>query len=267
MALNVNPGTPELWSQNAIVAGRSLRHHLDPIEGTLSIKTTLEGHATWHTREGRFEVSPDTCLVLNEGQSYGLEIDSAVPVQTFCVFFRPGTIESFGFFERLRITPAELRQPLARLKTLWREESTDGLEADEALLDLAAGLRSSETGQMERENLSHASPGTREEVFRQLNRARDFALAHLHSRVTLDDMALAACLSTFHFHRLHREAFGETPHDFVTRAKIQRAMRLLRSGQDVGEVSLSLGFESVPTFTRLFKSRLGVTPGAFKMLA
>jgi AraC family transcriptional regulator len=271
MGLRVNPGAPELWSQNAIVSGRSTSHHLEPMAGTLSIKTTLDGCATWRTEQGRYDVSPETCLVLNQGQTYGLDVEATSPVETFCIFFKPGFLEdaagqSFGFYERMRLTPTEIATPLRKLRSLLSEGACAGLEADEAMVELAHGLLVAESAPRERASLAHANASTREEVFRQLNRARDFALSHLHARVALDELALVACMSPFHFHRLHRQAFGESPHEFITRARIQRAARLLRSGATVGDVSVELGFESLPTFTRLFKSRVGMTPGAFRKI-
>lgn len=260
----INPPAPELWRDHAILNGRSRRHHVDPVAGTLSIKTVLSGRAVWETDDGRFDVTPDTFLVLNQGQSYSLEIDSGVPVETFCVFFRPGYIEE-GFYERLRLLTPGLRQALRSLHGLAREGGTD-TECDEAMIEAALLLRAEESGPREQARLEHARPAVREEVFKQLNRARNFALSNLGSKLPLDDLAAVACMSPFHFHRLHRQAFHETPHEFVTRARLQRAMRLLQAGGDVGDVSLALGFESLPTFTRLFKSHTGLTPGAFRKI-
>lgn len=268
-----NPPAEELWRSNAIVSGRNRHYAVEPITGTLSIKTIISGTAIWETPDGRYEVSPDTCLVLNDGQTYGMEIESLRAVHTFCVFFRPGFVTeaaassgSFGFYERLRLTPEQFAAPMARLRLLTNEGAMGGLEADEAMVDMALALIRSEAGPREEVSLKYAKSSTREEVFRQLNRARDFALGQLGSRLSLDELAGHACLSPFHFHRLHRQAFGETPHDFITRARLARGMRLLREGCDVGEVSLQLGFESVPTFTRLFKARTGQTPGAFRKI-
>jgi hypothetical protein len=64
---------------------------------------------------------------------------------------------------------------------------------------------------------------TRVEVFRRLLRGRDFLLSSLQEPIQLKDMATAACLSPFHFHRAFKRAFGETPHRYFTRHRLERA--------------------------------------------
>ncbi|HWA81970.1 MAG TPA: AraC family transcriptional regulator [Fimbriimonadaceae bacterium] len=260
--LPLNPAAPDLWLGHAILNGRSAHHRVEPMEGTLSIKTVRSGKGVWETPDGRYEVTPDTSLILNQGQSYSLEIDS--PTETLCLFFRPAFV-SGGFYERLRLLTPELRATLHQLRFLAGQGGTE-TERDETILRAATLIRAEESGPQEEARLEHASPAVREEVFRSLNRARDYALGNLGARLALDDLAAVACMSPFHFHRLHRQAFGETPHRFVTRARLARAKRLLRAGSDVGAVSLALGFESLPTFTRLFKTHTGQTPGAFRKI-
>ena len=58
-------------------------------------------------------------------------------------------------------------------------------------------------------------------TFRRLSRARDFLAAGYAGRVTLDMAARQACLSPFHFQRQFACVFGETPHEFVTRLRME----------------------------------------------
>jgi len=66
-----------------------------------------------------------------------------------------------------------------------------------------------------------------DEIFRRLCRGRDLLAARYQSRVQLEQAASEACFSEFHFHRLFRSAFGETPHDFLTRQRMDRAKQML----------------------------------------
>src|ERR1044072_9858584 len=84
-----NPPAATLFRNNAIVSGRNRSYVTGPLEGSLAIKTVLNGSGTWWTPDGRYDVSPDSCLVLNHGQTYGVEIEAATPAHTFCVFFAP----------------------------------------------------------------------------------------------------------------------------------------------------------------------------------
>src|SRR5262245_65721463 len=69
-----------------------------------------------------------------------------------------------------------------------------------------------------------------DDTFRRLCRARDLLAAEYQSQVPLDLAAREACLSPFHFHRLFRATFCETPHDFLTSRRMEHARRVLASG-------------------------------------
>jgi AraC-like DNA-binding protein len=81
-------------------------------------------------------------------------------------------------------------------------------------------------------------------------RARDFLGSSYTGRFTLEDGARQACLSPFHFNRLFTRAFGETPHEFVTRLRIDTAKRmLLTANQSVTEICFEVGYKSLGSFS------------------
>jgi AraC-like DNA-binding protein len=103
------------------------------------------------------------------------------------------------------------------------------------------------------------------DLHRRLCRARDFLAANIDQPVRLHDAAREACLSQFHFHRLFQEAFDETPHQFVSRLRIERAKRLLiRDGLGVTEVCMAVGFESLGSFSTRFRTIVGESPSEFR---
>jgi AraC-like DNA-binding protein len=104
-----------------------------------------------------------------------------------------------------------------------------------------------------------------DETFRRLCRARDLLAAQYQSQVLLDTAAREACLSPFHFHRLFRSTFGETPHDFLTRRRMDRARHLLASGEmTVTEVCFEIGYSSLGSFSTKFHSLVGVPPTQYQ---
>jgi AraC-like DNA-binding protein len=108
-------------------------------------------------------------------------------------------------------------------------------------------------------------PLVEDETFARLCRSRDFLAASLDRRVLLEDAAGAACLSPFHYHRMFARAFGETPHDFLRRVRIDRARQLLaRDHLPVTEVCLSVGYESLGSFSTLFRSLVGCSPAEYR---
>ena len=104
-----------------------------------------------------------------------------------------------------------------------------------------------------------------DETFRRLCRSRDFLASSLDRRVVLADAASQACLSPFHYHRLFALAFGETPHDFLTRLRIDRAKELLaRDNCPVTEVCLAAGYESLGSFSTRFRTSVGRSPSDYR---
>ena len=102
-------------------------------------------------------------------------------------------------------------------------------------------------------------------TFRRLCRARDFLEASFADPVTLAQAAREACLSPFHFQRLFARVFGESPHHFVTRRRLDLAQRLLAAGDlPVTEVCLQVGYSSVGTFSSRFAASVGQSPSAFR---
>jgi AraC-like DNA-binding protein len=105
-------------------------------------------------------------------------------------------------------------------------------------------------------------------TFARLCRARDFLGASYRNRLTLEDGAKQACLSPVHFNRLFAQAFGETPHEFVTRLRIETAMRLLLAeNQSVTDICFDVGYESLGSFSTRFSSLTGLSPSAFRRQA
>jgi AraC-like DNA-binding protein len=105
----------------------------------------------------------------------------------------------------------------------------------------------------------------REAVNRRLLRARD-AMDRAYAQ-PLDIAALAAVayVSEAHFIRTFRATFGETPHRYLQRRRVERAMFLLRvSDRPVTEVCLAVGFASLGTFSRTFRSIVGASPSEFR---
>ena len=107
-------------------------------------------------------------------------------------------------------------------------------------------------------------PLLHDDTFRRLCRGRDLLAEDYQSRVLLTQAAREACLSEFHFHRLFRATFGETPHDFLTRLRMDHARLMLASERPVTEVCFEIGYESLGSFSSKFRAQFGRSPAAFQ---
>ncbi|HTJ61326.1 MAG TPA: AraC family transcriptional regulator [Candidatus Saccharimonadales bacterium] len=104
-----------------------------------------------------------------------------------------------------------------------------------------------------------------EELNRHLLRARD-AMDRAYAE-PLDVRALAAVahLSEAHFSRSFRACFGETPHHYLQRRRVERSMFLLReTDRSVTDICFDVGFMSVGTFSRTFREIVGETPSDYR---
>jgi AraC-like DNA-binding protein len=95
----------------------------------------------------------------------------------------------------------------------------------------------------------------------RLCRARDRLREVPERRLSIDELAREADVSPFHFIRQFQATFGETPHQFRIRARLERAKDLLAlSDRSVTDVCLEVGFSSLGSFSDLFTRRVGISP-------
>ena len=99
----------------------------------------------------------------------------------------------------------------------------------------------------------------------RLERARRFIEARHTEAIDLQAIARAACLSRFHFQREFKRAYGETPHQYLTRSRIEHARRLLAESDDsVTSICFEVGFQSLGSFSSLFHRHVGHGPARYR---
>src|SRR5712671_270562 len=100
---------------------------------------------------------------------------------------------------------------------------------------------------------------------RHLLRAKDLADARYAEPLGVEKMAAAAGLSRAHFSREFRRTFGVSPHGYLLTRRLERAAALLRTTDgSVAEICMSVGLQSVGSFTTSFKRTYGRTPTEYR---
>jgi AraC-like DNA-binding protein len=100
---------------------------------------------------------------------------------------------------------------------------------------------------------------------RHLLRAKDLIDARYRTPLDVPAMARAARLSPAHFSREFRRAFGETPHQYLMSRRMERAAALLRTtDRTVAEICMTVGLQSVGSFTTAFGRTFGSSPTAYR---
>ena len=100
---------------------------------------------------------------------------------------------------------------------------------------------------------------------RSMLRARDAMDRSYAQPLDIPALAAIACVSEAHFIRTFRDTFGETPHRYLQRRRVERAMFLLwHTDLSVTEICFEVGFSSLGTFSRTFSAVVGETPSAYR---
>lgn len=95
----------------------------------------------------------------------------------------------------------------------------------------------------------------------RLWRARRFIDECYDQPLDLTEISKQACLSRYHFLRSFRDAFETTPRQYLIKRRIEKAKELLRGpGATVTEVCFEVGFQSLGSFSTLFRKCVGDTP-------
>lgn len=282
----LNPLDPSLLGrQNAILSGTGNNYYVPDFEGCLSVKSVISGSAVWETTGRRFNLHENFYLILNDRQRYTMTIDSARKVTTFCIFFRRGLVEdvfrsavtssadlldapepasspAVDFFQKIEPGNSPVMSSLNALRKKMDARETSGLEMEESFTLLAAEIiREHRQADTAIAKLPALRRSTQEELYRRTLRGRDYLLSSLDKTTSLRNVARAACMSPFHFHRVFTQFFGETPHRYLTRHRLNKAAHLLHhTSRSVTEICLETGFESLGSFSSLFRRHFGVPP-------
>ena len=104
-----------------------------------------------------------------------------------------------------------------------------------------------------------------EEINRRMLRARDAMDRTYAMPLDITKLAQVAHVSEAHFIRTFKDTFGETPHRYLQRRRVERAMFLLRETErSVTDICLDVGFTSLGTFSRTFSEIVGDTPTEYR---
>jgi AraC-like DNA-binding protein len=170
--------------------------------------------------------------------------------------------EPVHFFERFSHHNKLISPQLAALRAAHKQGPLSDLVMEEKLRELLAAMLQAQRESFRRvDDFAALRASTRVELWRRLNRARDFIRVQFAKQLTLADMAAVACLSPFHFLRGFKTAFRATPHEFLSTCRIERAKFLLeRTELPVTQICFDVGFESLGSFSSWFRRLAGVSP-------
>jgi AraC-like DNA-binding protein len=281
------PEGARFGADNVLLHASARRHRVQEFAGPLSIKTVLRGSVSWLVDGQELVVDPASFLVLDAGQKYSMNIDSQRRVETACAFFRDGFVEeaaqdATGRVEDSLEDPQRRAPALPFISRLHCDADRAMTGAVETMAERSAAALFPSGFEEEFLLLSNRllllyeqirnriarvpalKASTREELFRRLEKGREYLHGKSSGAVSLEEVARTACLSRYHFHRAFAQVFGHTPHAYLTQLRLSRAHSQLRAGQPVTETWLASGFDNPSAFSRAFRRVYGVTPSAMR---
>ena len=98
----------------------------------------------------------------------------------------------------------------------------------------------------------------------KIKAVKDYVHAYYGQDITLEDLAAVAQFSPYHLLRSFRSSIGITPHAYLIQVRVEEGKRLLKAGNSISDVSITVGFTDQSHFTRHFKRIMGVTPGQYR---
>lgn len=273
---------------NALVSSSHCESHV----GCLSFKTVLSGEEWYGINNRRVAVRPGQFLMLNDEQTYSSSIDTVGKVQSFSIFFR-NEFASAVFADKLHGEERSLNDPfyndgrvpeffqtlnhiepdlLKQLSGLIFSLDNDGYDCnllDAGLVDILQSLIGTYKSEAKRSTgVDAIKASTRTEIYKRLCIAKDFMHSHFFDKPDLQTISNEACLSVPQLVRQFKTVFNTTPHQYLTRVRLDHAARLLKqTNTPIYEITWQCGFENMSALCRAFKSAYGVQPHNYRMMS
>lgn len=239
---------------------------VDEEHRAFSVTLVDRGSFTYRTRSGGALLSPGWLMLGNEGEGYVCShedsdgsgddctaLSIAAPVLADALDALGARAPRLGF-GRACLPPSPR---VAALLATLAAEGLEGFALEETALAVIADVQRALT--------DGDAPAP---LPRQHERA--LAAAQCIERraaepLTLDEVAQSVGLSAFHLMRVFRSATGITPHQYLMRARLLRAVALLRdTGAPITDVAYDAGWSDLSNFTRTFRRDVGCSPGEFR---
>jgi AraC-like DNA-binding protein len=219
----------------------------------------------------KIEVSEKYFYFLNHNDSLEIDFGENTSIQTLFILFKPQFInDCFTHLlqsdEQLLIDVptvpfalnSDMRNKICLLTKAVQLKENIEIYLTELTTDIASGIGFT---QIKMNNIQAVKRTTREEIYSRIFQAIEIMNDSMYEKKTLDTIAEAVYMNKFHFLAHFKSITGSTPHQYFTQIKLQKALDLLGSKQySVSEVCFALGFESVGSFSNLFKRKFHVTP-------
>jgi AraC-like DNA-binding protein len=176
--------------------------------------------------------------------------------------------QDYTLIEHVHFMNSTLKNYLELLISLGNScASFHSLKADMVVRGILNGIISeNHTAIRVSSNLNVVKTTTKVQLYQRITMAKSWMEKYHGEDINMKQASEIAMLNEHHFLRLFKKAFGLTPHQFLIKTRLRKAAYLLKNtDKSVSEICYSIGFESLSSFSTLFKKRLGITPTKYRL--
>ncbi|MDX2247901.1 MAG: AraC family transcriptional regulator [Bacteroidia bacterium] len=280
-------------NENKIIYSRIKKLERKTINKGISVKFVVQGEELYRVNQFPYHVRTGEYLLINDRRDVVCNLDSEVSVEGLCVYLNKDLLrEVYRELRNARKIPLDIPifDASGRMEICEHVYKARGNELGNYLIELSARIRQAPNRppldiediirtlaeklirtqlrvfeQLER--LSSTKLSTKKELYRRLCMARTHIHSNLNDPLDLDTLAQVACLSKFHFIRLFKEVFDQTPRQYLITRRLEAASTLLvNSSKSFHEICQEVGLKDSSSFGRLFKRSYGATPHLYRRM-
>jgi AraC family transcriptional regulator len=249
-------------------------YHYPDHAAAFGIVTTLKGNSNLVLHGEDKAINEVSFLLVNYGSRFAVD-DIAPGTQPAFLFFDSQLTSAarhtdFSYSERVHAKRSSLHDKLLLLAQTGNScSSFASLKADMIIRTILEELVARNQAAMQAASrLSVTKRSTRLELFKRLAYTKEWLEDNYARPVTLHDMANIAMMNHQHFLRKFRECYTVTPHQYLTGIRLQNAKNMLAgTNKPVSTICQHCGFESLSSFSWLFRQQFGISPSQFRQSA
>lgn len=254
----------------------------------LSVRCMLNGNQKYIAGSKDYKVHPNNFLLANQGQRYKTWFENDQELEMLMVGFKPGFAEQVYtsltksdewlidnidhsrneqliFYENTYPKDQQVESIFAELHKLiqLKKNTANAQHKLDVLYSLLMEhlLSLNFKVNINTQFTSIKKNSTKQEIYKRLQRSRDYIDSHYKNPITIDEMAKAACFSPHHFKRLFKQVYRINPHEYLTHIRLNKANSLLQLNTDtVKAIGSQIGFENDASFIRMYRQKFGITP-------
>ncbi|MVN23316.1 helix-turn-helix domain-containing protein [Mucilaginibacter arboris] len=268
----------------------SINESTAKVNNNFSLKFVLAGCKVYQIKKRKLSIYPDYFLPIKKGTLYSNITSLGTHAQELSIGFDNLFIKDFEksclqsdkqlldnninksikadeFTENIYPFKGNLKYNIGNLKAQIDLNIQDELLLNEYLYHCLTNYytlyKQEVFAKVEKLHFLHLS--TRNEIYRRLSLAKEFIYTNYDQNIVLEQIASYSCLSVNHLLRTFKQAFNQTPHQFLTQIRLQRSLFLLKNSKyPINEIVMMMGFDSSSSFIRLFKQKYYTTPLAYR---